>query len=203
MVYILNLWKESKIIPLLKKGKTDFSGSNCRPISILPILSKLLEKIIFKQILQYFRINGLFTNAQHGYRPGHSTSTALIQITDKWLACLDKKLVGAVLLDYTAAFDVIDHDILIAKLKCYGFLLTALDWIGSYLSNRKQRVFHNGSFSEAKNINCGVPQGSCLGPLSFSIFINDLPYVVDKANIVMYADDSTMFSAAHTLTELQ
>lgn len=199
-----NLWKESKIIPLLKKGKTDFLGSNCRPISILPILSKLLEKIIFKQILQYFSINGLLANAQHAYRPGHSTSTALIHMTDEWLACLDnKKLVGAVLIDFTAAFDVIDHDILMAKLKCYGFSLTALNWMGSYLSNRKQRVFYNGSFSDAKNTYCGVPQGSCLGPLLFSIFINDLPYVVNNANIVMYADDSTMFSAAHSSAELK
>ncbi len=125
-------------------------------------------------------------------------------MTDEWLATLDdKKLVGAVLLDYTAAFDVIDHDILVAKLKCYVFSLTALDWIGSYLSNRKQRVFIMNLSQRLKNIYCGVPQGSCLGPLLFSIFINDLPYVVDKANIVMYADDSTMFSAAHTLTELQ
>ncbi len=115
-------------------------------------------------------------------------------MTDEWLETLDDKtLVGAVLLGYTAAFDVIDHDILVAKLKCYGFSLTALDWIRSYLSNRKQRVFYNGSFSEAKHIYCVVPQGSCLGPLSFSIFINDLPYVVDKANIVMYADDSYIY----------
>ncbi len=82
-------------------------------------------------------------------------------MTDEWLATPDdKKLVGVVLLGYTAAFDVIDHDILVAKLKCYGFSLTALDWIRSYLSNRKQRVFYNGSFSEAKNIYCVVPQGS-------------------------------------------
>lgn len=82
-------------------------------------------------------------------------------MTDEWLACLDnKKLVGTVLLDFTAAFDVIEHDILVAKLKCYGFSCTALDWIGSYLSNRKQNVFYNGSFSETKNTFCSVP-GSC------------------------------------------
>ena len=198
------LWKESKIIPLPKDSKTGFTGSNCRPISILPVLSKMLEKITFKQMFNYFNSNGLLTNAQHAYRPGHSTSTALVHMTDKWLKSIDDRLlVGAVLLDFTAAFDVIDHQILMAKLKCYGFSPLSLAWIESYLSGRKQKVFFNGSYSSSGNMTLGVPQGSCLGPLLFSIFINDLPFAVKNADLIMYADDSTLFYASPTSAELK
>ncbi len=189
--------------PLPKDGKAGFTGSNCRPISILPVLSKILEKIIFNQMLNYFSSNGLLSKAQHAYRPGHSTSTALVHMRDQWLTNIeDRKLVGAVLLDFTAAFDVIDHSILLAKLKCYGVLPLALAWIKSYLSGRSQRVFFNGCFSDSRRISFGVPQGSCLGSLLFSIFINDLPCTVRKADVVMYADDATLFCASPMLGEL-
>lgn len=102
------------------------------------------------------------------------------------------------MLDFSAAFD---HCLLLGKLKCY-FKFTALSWMGSYLSRRRQRVFFNGSFSDSKEVQCGVPQGSCLGPLVYSIFTNDLPSVLDKARVIMYADDSTMCSAALTYQEL-
>uniref|UniRef100_A0A4W5P3U4 Reverse transcriptase domain-containing protein n=1 Tax=Hucho hucho TaxID=62062 RepID=A0A4W5P3U4_9TELE len=124
-------------------------------------------------------------------------------MTDDWLKSMDDgKLVGAVLLDFSAAFDVIDHELLLGKLKCYGFKDAALSWMESYLSRRRQKVFFNGSFSNSKDIHCGVPQGSCLGPLLYSIFTNDLPSVMNKARVVMYADDSTIYSAASECNEL-
>ncbi len=167
------------------------------------MLSKILEKIIFNQMLNYFSRNGLLSKAQHAYRPGHSTSTALVHMRDQWLTNIeDRKLVGAVLLDFTAAFDVIDHSILLAKLKCYGVLPLALAWIKSYLSGRSQQVFFNDCFSDSRRISFGVPQGRCLGPLLFSIFINDLPCTVRKADVVMYADDATLFCASPVLGEL-
>ena len=127
-----------------------------------------------------------------------------MHMTDKWLKSMDNSLiVGAVLLDFTAAFDVIDHSILIAKLKSYGFSPSSLAWIESYLIGRTQRVFFNGSYSSSGNMSCGVPQGSCLGPLLFSIFINDLPYAVKNADLIMYADDSTLFCASPTSVELK
>lgn len=116
-----DLWKISKIIPLIKEEKSGFTASNCRPIHILPVLRKLFEKIIFNQMLEYFISNDLLTNSQHAYRPGHSTNTAMAHMIDQWLTFMDsKKLVGTVLLDFTAAFDVIDHGILLSKLQCYG-----------------------------------------------------------------------------------
>ena len=115
-------WREAKVIPLPKSGKAAFTGSNSRPISLLPALSKLLEKIVFDQIQCYFSVNKLTTDFQHAYREGHSTCTALTQMTDDWLKEIDnKKIVGAVLLDFSAAFDIIDHNLLLRKHMCYGF----------------------------------------------------------------------------------
>lgn len=197
------LWKEAKIIPLPKDKNSTFNGPNSRPISILPALSKLIEKIIFKQIQDYFSSNKLISNFQHAYREGHSTCTALAEMTDDWITNIDnRKLVGAVMLDFSAAFDVIDHDLLIGKLECYGFTRTAVSWIKDYLTGRKQRVFFNGSLSDVKDIYCGVPQGSCLGPLLFSIFTNDLPLCTKNTNVVMYADDTTLYCAATSANEL-
>ena len=197
------IWKEAKVIPLPKDKRATFAGPNSRPISLLPVLSKILEKIVYDQIQDYLSNNKLITSCQHAYRPGHSTSTALAQMTDDWLKKMDeKRLVGTVLLDFSAAFDVIDKDLLLGKLECYGFDSVALSWMESYLSKRKQRVFFNGSFSDSKELQCGVPQGSSLGPLLFSIFTNDLPLVLNKSTVVMYADDSTMYSTASTVDEL-
>ena len=111
-------WKEAKIIPIPKDSKSNFTGANSRPISILPVLSKLLKKIVFHQIQNYCIINNLITSSQHAYRESHSTTTALAQLPDHWLKHMDnREIVGTVLLDFSAAFDVIDHNILITKLE--------------------------------------------------------------------------------------
>ena len=187
-------WKEAKVIPLPKDTKSVFNEVNSRPISILPVLSKMLEKLVHGQILEYFISNQLLTDSQHAYRAGHSTSTALVQMSDDWLKALDNSLmVGVVLLDFSAAFDVLDHSLLVEKLKYYGFNCLALKWITSYLSSRSQRVFLNGSLSNSRRLECGVPQGSCLGPLLFSIFTNDLAWATKCATTVLYADDTTLY----------
>ena len=158
---------------------------------------------MYGQIQEYFFSNGLMSKYQHAYRKGYSTSTALTQMTDNWLKDVDdSKAVAVVTLDLSAAFDVIDHDILIKKLTCYGFTPSATIMIMSYLTARTQRVYYNGSMSNSINLACGVPQGSCLGPLLFSIFTNDLPSVVKNSSIVMHADDSTMYYGAKTFHEL-
>lgn len=196
-------WKEAKVIPLPKNTCAAFTGSNSRPISLLPILSKLLEKVVFNQIQCYFSLNNLTSNYQHAYREGHSTSTALTQMTDDWLTHIDQQnMVGAVLLDFSAAFDIIDHKILLNKLKCYGFTPSAIAWIESYLTTRTQKVLFNGCLSNAQQLQCGIPQGSSLGPLLFSIFTNDLPLVCKNACVSMYADDSTLYTSARTVEEI-
>ena len=130
------------------------------------------------QIQCYFSVNKLTTDFQHAYREGHSTCTALTQMTDDWLNEIDpKKIVGAVLLDFSAAFDIIQ--LLLKKRMRYDFSTSAIQ---SYLSNRTQRVFFNGSISNVKNVMCGVPQSISLGPLLFSIFTNDLPLALNKVS---------------------
>jgi hypothetical protein len=128
-------------------------------------------------------VNKLTTEVQHAYREGHSTSTALTQITDDWLREIDdKKIVGALLLDFSAAFAIIDHSLLLEKHMCYGLTPPAIMWIKSYLSNRTQRVFFNGSLSNIIQLESGIPQGSCLGPLLFFNFTNDMPLTLSKAS---------------------
>jgi len=131
---------------------------------------------------------------QHAYRTVHSTCITMTQMSDSWLTSIDNSmLVGTVLLDFSDAFDVIDHDIWISKLTTYGFHSSAIQWFRSYLSNRSQRVYFNGAFSSCKSLDCGVPQGSCLGPFLFSIFTNDMPYVLSNARVTMFVDDSTLY----------
>lgn len=196
-------WKVAKIVPLPKNTKEPFSAKNSRPISILPALSKVMEKIVYEQINFYFCNNGLHSPSQHAYKKGHSTTTALTQMTDDWLNDIEnKRLVGTVLLDLSAAFDLLDHNLLLEKLSLYGFQNTALQWINSYLSNREFKVAFNGSYSEIISLSCGVPQGSCLGPLLFSIFTNELPFILKSATIVLYADDSTIYVSAHNSVQL-
>ena len=112
-------------------------------------------------------------------------------MSDDWHRGLDKSLLcGAVTLDFTAAFDVIEHNLLLGKMKGYGFKPSAISWLESYLAKRSQRIFFNGSYSDRTHVDSGIPQGSCLGPLMYSIFTNDLPLVLNNGKISMYADDA-------------
>lgn len=189
-------WKESKI-----RNKS-VSAENSTPISSLPVLSHILEKILHEQIQEYFKDNQLLTQSQHAYRPGYSTTSALVHMTDDWYKELDeRKLVGVVFMDFIAAFDV-SHDLLVDKLKCYGLSDLALSLIRTYLSGRRQKVYYNGCFSNFRDVDCGVPQGSVLGRLLFSIFVNDLPLVLGKSSIVMYADHMTVYHSAGDCNDL-
>src|SRR4029434_1031939 len=195
-----DLWKIAKVTPLSKNSREPFTGSNSKPISILPVLSKLLEGIIFKQIQQYLAENNINSDIQHAYKAGYSTSTALTCLTDEWFKQIYmKSAVGVVLLDFSAAFDIIDHELLHLKLSAYGFKDSAIDLLKGYLVNRQQCVMFNGSLSNIETLQCGVPQGSCLGPLLYSIFVNDMPYVLKNAGMGIYADDTTMYVSSESI----
>ena len=192
-------WKNTKLHPIPKDKKKSFEDINSRPISLLNVLSKLQEKFAYQQMSHYLSEHKILVINQHAYRDNHSTETALINLTDQCLENMEQGLLtGTVMLDFSAAFDLVDHNLLLAKLKCYNFSDTAVGWICSYLSGRTSTVYINGSYSNLIEMECGVPQGSCLVPLLFSLFINDLPFALMTADITLYADDSTPFEAAET-----
>lgn len=164
---------------------------NYRPISIIPVFSKILEMLIAEQITEHMSI--LFDKHLGAYRKGHGCSQMLTHAIDTWKRSLDNDmLVGTVMMDLSKAFDSIPHGLLLAKLKSYGFTIDACTFMASYLMNRKQRVKIKDCRSSWLTLKRGIPQGSCLGPLLFNIFINDLFFVVENANLFNYADDNTL-----------
>ena len=170
-------WKQAEIIPILKSRDREHDlADNNRPISLLAILSKVCEKVASNQLMPYLLSHNRLAVNQSGNKQWHSTETSLIKTTDIILKAIDdKKLTAVVLLDVSKAFDSLDHDILFSKLKDVGLSSEALNWFASYLTNRYQVVRINSILSDALNLKSGVPQGSILGPLLFSIYVNDLP----------------------------
>ena len=158
-------WKTAKTIPLHKKDEKMYA-KNYRPVSLLPIYSKICERAVFCQIVEYMENNNLLHPSHHGFRAKHNTSTALLQMIDTWVEAFDNDDITAVIMvDLSAAFDVVDHIILLDKLEVYGFEMKEILWMHSYLTGRKQQVYVDGALSEPLDLQAGVPQGSILGPL--------------------------------------
>ena len=190
-----SLWKIAKVVPILiyKFGNTNLL-ENHRPISVLPVLSKLIEKAVHKQLLDYLEGNKLLNNCQYGFRKHRSTKLAATLLCDNIRRELDNgKFVGAIYIDLSKAFDTIGHAILLNKLASCGVIGNELAWFTDYLFDRNQIVEINNVHSNMEPICCGVPQGFILGPLLFIVFFNDIADKIQHSNVITYADDTVVY----------
>ena len=194
--------KIAKVISIFKKGNPELP-SNYRPISLLPIFSKLFEKVMYKRLHRFLEIHKVLYSLQFGFQENHSIDHALVSLTEAVRSTLDNKRLGCgIFIDLQKVFDTVNHRILHSKLEHYGIRGCALEWFRSYLSDRKQYVSVNGSNSNLLSITCGVPQGSELGPLLFLIYINDLPNASKKLTFYLFADDTNIYYESKDLFNL-
>ena len=204
LTYLINLsfsikvfpakWKHATIIPLPKSGDLSNPG-NYRPIALLPLPSKIIERIAHNKISGYMETNNIFNDSQGGFRKNHSTTSTIAKFTDTILRDIDKdKTTVASFVDLTKAFDTVNHTILLLKLKDMGINLDAISWLTSYLENRTQVTMANNSLSTQATVKFGVPQGSILGPLLFLAYINDIDKLL-TCNVSLYADDAVVYTA--------
>ena len=186
--------KNAKIIPLYKNKGSISDISNYRPISMLPVFAKIFEKLIHKSVSDFFNKNNLFCSNQFGFRNKHSTFHALTSAVENLYESIENKnFTLGIFIDFSRAFDTVNHSIMLEKLHHYGIRGNVIELLTSYLSDRYQYVSYGGLDSCLLKITCGLPQGSVLGPLLFIIFINDLVNVSDLAKFVLFADDLNLF----------
>ena len=185
--------KYAKVIPI-HKGDSIFEMSNYRPISLLPIFSKILEKLMYTRLIKFIEKNNILYKNQYGFQKGMSTEYAVNSLVNNIVKCLENKEVGfCILLDFAKAFDTVNHEILLNKLEHYGIRGNALDWFKSYLSDRMQCTEIGDTQSKLDYVKCGVPQGSILGPLLFLLYINDIVMSSDVFKFILFADDTSLF----------
>jgi hypothetical protein len=195
--------KISKIIPIYKSGETD-SLNNYRPISILSVFSKLLERIIYNKLNKYLKTNQIINRGQYGFQKQHATEHAILDLSNRISKSFkQKKFTLGIFIDLSKAFDTVNHEILLTKMENYGIKNQALKWFKNYLNDRHQCVIiDKKSNSNLLKTKCGVPQGSILAPLLFLIYINDLPNASNIFKTIMFADDTNLFYSSKTIEDL-
>ena len=194
-------WKKAIVIPIPKCDEPTLE-KDYRPISLLNVFAKILEKVVAIQLIEYFINTGLFDKFQSAYKKYHSTTTALLHILDEILKSLDKNEITVMtLLDYSKAFDTANHRLILAKLKALGLTESACNWISSYLHERKQKVSTSKGLSQEITLKNGVPQGSILGPILFTVLTSDLHKSLQHCKYHTYADDTQIYKSGN-LTDI-
>ena len=198
-----NFLKIVKVIPI-HKGNSILDMNNYRPISLLSIFDKIIEKLMHRRLYKFLEDNNILYDKQYGFRKENSTIFSLIEITEKIKESIDNNKFGCgIFIDLRKAFDTVNHNILLRKLDHYGIRGSSLNWFKSYLNDRQQYVFLNGESSDKKKITCGVPQGSVLGPLLFLVYINDLPNISKILDFYLFADDTNIYYEDDSLVNLE
>ena len=194
-------YKNQLIIPLHKKGlKT--KAENFRPVTLSSHDIKIFERVVRNWLVNYLEGNSIFSSNQHGFRRGHSCSTQLLSYSyNIFNNSVEGNDTDCVYLDYSKAFDKVDHEVLLNKLRYYNIPELYLNWFKNFLDGRKQSVYLNGSYSYSSSVQSGVPQGSVLGPLFFIIYINDLPNIIHNSRILTYADDTKIISDVRSVND--
>ena len=191
-------WKRGTVIPI-PKVTNPVSPSELRPVALLPLPGKIIERVVGNQTEHYLEGNSLLTPSQSGFRKGKSTISTVCSLTDDiYKGTHTGHLTSAVFIDFKKAFDCVDHNILCSKLANFGFSPSTIKWFRSYLKDRQQRTFANGTKSKFQKVRCGVPQGSILGPILFLAFVNDLPDILGHTRYKLYADDTLIYSTGPT-----
>ena len=197
-----NELKLARVVPIFKTGDPS-SISNYRPISVLSFFPKIFERYMYNHVVEFMNINNIIYKYQFGFRQRHSTQQAIITLVNKITSSIDSgDLMIGVFLDLKKAFDTVTHSILIRKMHAYGIRGNILKWFESYLADRSQYVAYDGSNSDTSFLECGVPQGSILGPLLFIIFTNDIFNVSELLFTVLYADDTCVLLGGKDLENL-
>ena len=174
-----------------------------RPVSVLPVFAKIYEKVVYKRLYDYITLHNILYDNQFGFREKSSSCMALITLIDHLLEALERgEAVIKLFLDFSNAFDTVDHEILLVKLHHYGIRGVMLDWFRDYLSNRTLCVVYDDVSSERMPVKCGVPRGSILGPLLFLIYVNHLPNAATNLFPVPYVDDTNMFATDKDIDNL-